>query len=114
MSPRFEQGIFQYSAEPNVDLIALAARKGQTARIDPLAAKLLGDVRKSTGTTGVVNATTDPLTQSFVWQQSTKNKTTYPTGRIDYNVTSKHRLSASLTQNHIISDPDTTNSVQTV
>src|SRR5215471_10764664 len=114
MSPLSEQGIFQYTGGANVDLMALAARNGQVSKIDPLIARLLGDVRKSTGTTGVVNATTDPLTQSFAWQQPTTNRTTYPTGRLDYNVTSKHRLSASLTQNHILSDPDTTNSIQTV
>jgi hypothetical protein len=114
MSPLSEQGIFQYSGGPNVDLMAVAARNGQVSKIDPSIAKLLGDVRKSTGTTGVVNPTTDPLTQSFTWQQPTTARTTYPTGRLDYNVTSKHRLTASLTQNHILSDPDTTNSIQTV
>src|SRR5262249_53514696 len=113
MSPLSEQGIFQYTAGANVDLMALAARNGQVAKIDPIISRLLGDVRKSTSG-GVVNATTDPLTQSFVFQQNTTNRTTYPTGRIDYNVTAKHRLTASLTQNHVISDPDTTNSVQAV
>jgi hypothetical protein len=114
MSPRSEQGIFQYSGGPNVDLLALASKNGQTARIDPLVAKLLGDVRKSTTTTGVVNSTTDPLTQSFVWQQPTTSKTTFPTVRLDYNVNSSNRLSASFTRNHLVSDPDTTNSVQAV
>ena len=114
MSPLSEQGIFQYAGGPNVDLMALAARNGQVAKIDPLVAKLLGDVRKSTGTTGVVNSTTDPLTQSFTWQQPTTGKTTYPTVRLDYTVTTRHRLTGSFTRNHLISDPDTTNSVQTV
>jgi hypothetical protein len=113
MSPDSEKGIFNYTGGQPVDLMALAARSGQVSKIDPLIGKLLGDVRNSTSN-GVVNATTDPLTQSFVWQQPTKSKTTYPTGRLDYNVTVNHRLTASLTQNHIVSDPDTTNSVQTV
>jgi len=114
MSPLSEQGIFQYAGGPNVDLMALAARNGQTSKIDPLISRLLNDVRKSTGTTGVVNATTDPLTQSFTWQQPTKNKTTFPTVRVDYNLTTNHRITGSFTRNHLISDPDTTNSVQTV
>uniref|UniRef100_Q01YS8 TonB-dependent receptor, plug n=1 Tax=Solibacter usitatus (strain Ellin6076) TaxID=234267 RepID=Q01YS8_SOLUE len=114
MSPLSEQGIFQYAGGANVDLMAMAARNGQVARIDPLVAKMLGDVRKSTSITGVVNSTTDPLTQSFVWQQPTTSKTTFPTVRVDYNVTAKHRLTGSITQNHLISDPDTTNSVQAV
>ena len=114
MSPLSEQGIFQYSGGPNVDLMALAARNGQVSKVDPFVGRLLGDVRKSTTLSGVLNATTDPLTQTLTWQQPTSNRTTYPTGRLDYNVTSKHRLTASLTQNHILSDPDTTNSAQVV
>src|SRR5438046_718451 len=81
-------------------------------KIDPLVARLLGDVRKSTTVTGVVNSTTDPLTQSFVWQQPTTSKTTFPTMKVDYNVTSKHRLTASFTQNKLLSDPDTPSSAR--
>jgi hypothetical protein len=114
MSPLSEQGIFQYSGGTNVDLMALAAKNGQVAKIDPTVARLLGDVRKSTTTTGVVNATTDPLTQQLVWQQPTRGKTTYPTVRVDYNLKTNHRLTGSFTKNHLISDPDTTNSMQTV
>jgi hypothetical protein len=112
MSPLSEQGIFQYAGGPNVNLMTLAAKFGQVAQIDPIVARLIGDVRKSTTTTGVVNASADPLIQTFAWQQPSKSKTTYPTGRIDYNVTTAHRLTASLTQNHLVSDPDTTNGMQ--
>src|SRR5205823_2428390 len=92
MSPLSEQGIFQYAGGPNVNLMTLAAKAGQVSTIDPIVKRLIGDVRTSTTTTGVVNAASDPLVQTFVWQQPTKSKTTYPTGRIDYNVTSAHRL----------------------
>ena len=112
MSPLSEQGLFQY-AGGTIDLMALAAKNGQLARIDPIVAKLLADVRASTSQ-GSVGATTDPLTQSLAWQAPTSNKTTYPTVRLDYNVTSKHRASFTTTRNHILSDPDTTNSRQRV
>ncbi len=110
MSPLSQQGQFQY-AGGTVDLMALAAKNGQTARIDPLIAKLLSDVRNSTSQ-GNVTATTDPLTQSFSFNQPTKSRTNYPTGRLDYNLTSKHRLSLSGTFNGLLSDPDTTNTGQ--
>jgi hypothetical protein len=113
MSPLSEQGMFQYSGGPNVNLMALAAQNNQVAKIDPTVARLLGDVRKSTTTTGVVNNTTDPLTQSFTWQQKTASTTKFPTMRVDYNLTTKNRLTGSITQNHLISDPDTTNGMQT-
>jgi hypothetical protein len=112
MSPPSEQGLFQYSGG-TVDLLGLASRNGQLGRIDPIVAKLIADVRASTSQ-GTVSATTDPLTQTFAWQAPTTNTTTYPTVRVDYNVTSKHRVTFTTTRNHILSDPDTTNSQQTV
>jgi len=112
MSPPSEKGLFQY-AGGTVDLMALAASKGQTARIDPTIAKLLADVRSSTAQ-GTVTTTIDPLTQSFAWVQPTESTTTYPTVRLDYNITQSHRLTASGTYNHLVSDPDTTNSRQAV
>ncbi len=60
-----------------------------------------------------INATTDPLTQEGVWQLSTASTTKYPTVRIDWNATSKHRVSFSTTYNHLISNPDTTNTTYT-
>jgi hypothetical protein len=112
MSPLSEQGQFQY-AGGTIDLMALAGRNGQTARIDPIVAKLLADVRSSTSQ-GTVTTTIDPLTQTFAWSQNTKSTTKYPTVRLDYNVTSKHRISLSGTHNQLLSDPDTTNSMQAI
>ncbi len=113
MSPLSETGIFQYAGGAPVDLMALAAKNGQVARIDPIVAKLLADVRSSTSQ-GSVAPTTDPLTQSFTWQQPSSSTTNFPTVRVDYNVTQKHRVSFSMTRNHLISDPDSTNSDQRV
>ncbi len=109
MSPSSEQGIFLYnSGNSSVNLMQLAASKGQTSTIDPLIAKTIAAMRSSMSQ-GTLNATTDPATQQLSWQLPTKSKTTYPTVRLDYNLTSKHRISASGTYNHLISDPDTTN-----
>jgi hypothetical protein len=110
MSPLSEQGIFQWPGGQK-DLMALAAANGQVATINPLVAKLLADVR-STTSKGTLAATTDPLTQTLAWQAATNNTTTYPTVRVDYNLTQKHRVSFTTTRNHILSDPDTTNSRQ--
>ncbi|MBE3087521.1 MAG: carboxypeptidase regulatory-like domain-containing protein, partial [Chloroflexi bacterium] len=112
MSPLSERGQFQYSGG-TIDLMALAASKGQMATIDPTIAKLLADVRSSTSQ-GTVTTSLDPLVQSFAWQQPTKSRTKYPTFRLDYQMTSKHRLSFSMTQNLLLSDPDTTNSRQRI
>ncbi len=110
MSPNAEKGLFEYSGGA-VDLMALAARNGQLARIDPLVAGMLADIRATTSQ-GSLTTTLDPLTQSFAWSQDTESTTKYPTVRVDYNLSSKHRLTASGTYNHLVSDPDTTNSMQ--
>jgi len=112
MSPMSEQGMFQYSGG-TVDLMALAAKNGQVATIDPTVRQLLADVRSSTSK-GVVTTALDPLVQSFAWQQPTKSNTKYPTVKLDYQVTSKHRVSFSVTQNLLMSNPDTTNSRQQI
>jgi hypothetical protein len=111
MSPLSEQGIFQWGGGSK-DLMALAAANGQIAKIDPLVAKLIADVRSTTSGGGTLSATTDPLTQTFAWQAPTKSTTTYPTMRFDYNITSKHRVTFTSTRNQLLSDPDTTNSRQ--
>ena len=112
MSPNAERGLFQY-AGGTVDLMALAAANGQLSRIDPLIGRLISDVRGSTSQ-GTVTSTLDPLTQSFSWQQPTQSTTKYPTVRLDYNITRKHQLTASGTYNHLVSDPDTGNSMQPI
>ncbi len=112
MSPNSERGLFQY-AGGTVDLLALAAKNGHVSTIDPVVAKLLADVRSTTGK-GTVTTTIDPLTQTFAWGQPTESTTTYPTVRVDYNLASKHRLTGSGTYNHLVSDPDTTNTMQRV
>ena len=93
--------------------MALAARNGHVSTIDPTVGKLLADVRSSTSQV-TVTTSLDPLVQSFAWQQPTKNKTKYPTVRLDYQVTSKHRVSFSMTQNLLLSDPDTTNTLERI
>ncbi len=59
MSPPSEQGQFQY-AGGTVDLMALAAKNGHKSTIDPAVAKLLADVRSTTGK-GTVTTSLDPL-----------------------------------------------------
>jgi hypothetical protein len=110
MSPNSQQGLFQYTGGPPVDLMALAAKNGQTSTIDPTVATVLSAIRASTATTGTLYDTIgDPLTQTYIWQFPTKGLTKYPTVRLDYNLTSKHGVSFSYTQNHLVSDPDTLN-----
>jgi hypothetical protein len=110
---RAQAGIFRYNAGGQVrevDLLALAARSGQVSTPDPTIAALLGRIRSATETTGQVADLTNPSLQRFTFQQPSEGLTRYTTGRVDFNVTDRHRLTGSFNYNDLLSTPDTTNS----
>jgi hypothetical protein len=112
LHPRAQAGIFRYNTSSGVrevDLFALAARNGQTSTADPRIAKLLGDIRAATGTTGQIDDLTDPSIQRYTWQVDRSGITRYPTVRVDWNLTDKHRISGSWNFTNLLSDPDTLN-----
>lgn len=112
LHPRTQAGVFRYNTSAGVrevDLFALAARNGQTATADPTIGKLLSDIRAATGTTGQVSDLSDPAIQRYTWQVDRTGLTRYPTARLDWNLTSKHRLSGSWNFTNLLSDPDTLN-----
>lgn len=112
LHPRAEQGIFRYSSGGQireVDLLALAARSGFESSFDPTISRVLRDIRNAvTGGGGLVDRT-DPLQQQFTYQYETENVTRYPTARVDFSLTDKHRLTGSMNYTDLLSTPDTTN-----
>jgi hypothetical protein len=98
LTPDAQQGLFKYpiaGGTQTVNLYATAAAAGQTSTPDPTIAALLARIRASTATTGLVNDRTDLNTQDYLWQPSSLRIDNSPGGRIDYNLTTQHRLSAS-------------------
>ena len=114
LHPRSQQGIFRYSttADPTtvreINVLAFAAANGLVSTIDPTIQRLLGDIRTAVG--GAAVDLPDPMLQEFRYQFDTKNVTKYPTGRLDFNLTDRHRLSGSMNWTDLNSNPDTTNS----
>lgn len=115
---RAASGIFSYDRTVNgvttlqqVNLLTLAAANGQTATIDPTIASILNMIKASTATTGRLNETTSRNTQSFVFQAEGKGNQYAPTGRLDYNITDKHRLSATYYWQRFKNSPDLLNNV---
>jgi hypothetical protein len=107
LRPEATQGLYTYGST-TVDLIALAARNGQTTTLDPVVSKLFADMRAASGS-GTIQNLSDPILQQATFQVNSEGFTPYPTGRVDYNITKNHRLSGSFSYNHIDSTPDTTN-----
>ena len=113
LSPAAQQGIFRYnttSGVQSVNLFELAARLGQTSTPDPLIAQLLADIRTATGREGNVRDQTDPLFQEYSFQNKTQSMNRYPTVRVDYQLTDRHRLTYSMNFQYIGGGYDTTNS----
>jgi hypothetical protein len=112
LHPRAEAGLFRYNTSGGVseiDLLALAARNGQTSTMDPTIARLIADIRASVATTGAVTDLTEPLTQRFSYNVLQNAKNRFPTFRVDFNLTQNHRLSASGNYHTFASTPDTLN-----
>ena len=104
--------MFRYSAAggvQTVNLFELAARGGQTASADPVISRLLSDMRNATAKEGNVRDLTDPLFQEYSYQVPTESMNKYPTVRLDYQLSSNHRLTWSMNFQYFGGGPDTTN-----
>jgi hypothetical protein len=94
-----QNGIFRYVGGPGsgIDLYALASANGQTATPDPTVLQLLKDIRNSVSTGGgVLSEITGSLnTERYTFQQHVTGPVYYPTVRMDYNVTTHHKISGT-------------------
>ncbi|NDD63375.1 MAG: carboxypeptidase regulatory-like domain-containing protein, partial [Acidobacteria bacterium] len=94
LTEQARQGIFRYNTAAgvqSVNLYQLATASNQTATADPVIGKLLQDIR-STTSQGGVTALTDPNLELFSFQNRGGQSRFFPTVRLDFNLTSKHKL----------------------
>jgi hypothetical protein len=114
-TPDAEQGNFLYSVSGvtrSVNLLDLARANGFVSTWDPIVKQILADMRTSTSQ-GSLKQRNDPLTQDLTFTLPTRTKWRYMTGRLDFNLTSKHRLEATWNHNKLFClQYDTTNSYQ--
>jgi hypothetical protein len=127
MAPASLDGTFLYEVTSggttqlrSVNVLALAAANpGGTcgtganacrATVDPETFGILQKINNATLTSGVVTATSDPMEMSYVWQSPGTLLERQPTVRMDFNITSSHRLSGSASSLWASRDPDYLNS----
>ena len=94
------------SSVTRVNVLQLAAANGQLASTDPTVMAELANIIAATKKTGVVNATTNPLLNSYVWQSPGRLFEHQPTIKLDYNITPRNRLSGSFQEIWAHRDPD--------
>lgn len=112
LTPQAQAGVFRYSTPSGVqqvNLLALAAANGHVSSTDPTTTKLLADIRAATGTTGSLIDLTDPNVQRYSYNLPQRAHNRFPTVRIDYNLTDRHRLMGSWNYQRFLSTPDTLN-----
>src|SRR6185369_13204519 len=107
LNPAAQAGNFSY-AGGTINVLALAAANGQLATVDPTIAKVLSDIRSATGKTGSI-ADTDGNLQRYTFNVPVQSTRHYPTGSVDYNLTSKHRLKGAFNYQKFSDTPDTLN-----
>ncbi len=107
--PQAETGVFRYQTTGGVverNLLQVAAAAGQTSTIDPTIGSILGIIRDSTGTTGVVSNVGDLNTQQYRFQTPARLLDQQLTTKLDYNFNAQHRLSGTYAWQKVIRDPD--------
>lgn len=110
--PRTQQGFFRYntaSGVQEVNVLQVAAAGGHLSAIDPTIARLLNDIRVSTGSTGTIQPATNPSHETFTFAGASRSFNYYPTVRVDYNLTQNHRLTGTVNYQSFENYPDQTN-----
>ena len=113
LNPAAQAGLYTYpvaGGTNSIDVLSLAASRGQLATVDPTVARLLSDIRAATGQSGAITGDIDPNLQRYSFNVDTQSVRRYPTLRGDYNLTGNHRISASYNYQKFTDFPDTLNS----
>lgn len=99
-------GNFNYGGT-TINVLDVASRNGQFATVDPTIGKLLGDIVSATSGGSV--ATIDGNLSRFTFNVPVESKRIYPTFRLDYNLSQKHRATFSYNYQKFTDFPDTLN-----
>ncbi len=112
-------GIFTYdrvvggvTTQQTVDILALARANGQITTLDPTIQSILARIKAATQIEGVISQTTNRNVDNYRFQPGGRGDQYAPTGRIDYNLTDKHRISATYYWQRFKSNPDLLNGVE--
>ncbi len=105
LHPRALDGWFRYNVTAGgqqtvreVNVLDLARANGQIATADPLVMRTLLAIQGSSQITGNATDASDPLQQSYFFLNEGYQSENQPAFRLDYNLSSNHRLTA--TYNH--------------
>jgi hypothetical protein len=93
----------------SIDLLAFAGLNGQLNTTDPLTANVLAALQTAAGQGTLTQVPGSPNLQQLNFANAYSSIRRYPTTRIDYNITSKHRVGVSYYFQQYLTTPDTLN-----
>jgi hypothetical protein len=99
-------GNFSYGST-TVNVLDLAARNGQLSTVDPTIGKLLADIRSATASGS--KAVIDANLERFTFNVPVESMRRYPTFKLDYNLSARHRASFAYNYQKFTDFPDTLN-----
>jgi hypothetical protein len=116
LNPTATNGIFTYDVTVNgvvtqrqVNVLTLGA---PNSALDPTVQSMLALIRTATASTGVINTTNNRNLQEYIYQAEGSGDQYAPTGRLDYNLTDKHRITGTYYWQRFKSNPDLLNNVE--
>jgi hypothetical protein len=109
LSPAAQAGNYCYSGTC-VNVLGLGAANSTP---DPTIGKIMADINAATHSTGSLTGNGNPNQLAYNFNIPVQSLRRYPTGRVDYNITNKHRLSSSLNYQYFQDTPDTLNAHET-
>ncbi len=113
LNQRGLDGWFRYQYQGDVrevNVLDLARQNGQINTKDPTVFRLLQQIESAMQTTGTRAASADPLYDNYTWLSPGELFEHQPTVRLDYNLSTRHRLSGSFSVISTTRDPDYLNS----
>ncbi len=105
LNPAAQAGIFSYTASGVTRTVNVLDAGGT---VDPTVTKLLSDIRSASTSTGAL-ATIDVNLDRLTYNVSVTSMRRFPTARLDYNITERHRFSSAWNFNWFTDSPDTLN-----
>ena len=117
LSKNAQQGLFTYTAADGsgtktINLLNLAASKGQVSTIDPIMVGMLSDVRTAAESANGSVESWDLNEDRLTYSPGGDNKRHFPTLRLDFNLTARHRLSFTTRYNRFEAGPDFLNGAE--
>ena len=114
--PQTLDGNFTYvvnGVANTVNLLQIGANPANPKQaVDPQVMAILNNIQNSMKTTGVISNTASPLTVSYTYQSPATLIERQPTARVDFNLSTRHRLSGSASSLWAARDPDYLNNAE--